>query len=353
MKKKDKKKFKRKDVRLQNISIDDLEAFENDGFPNDKRASQKLADKAETSSKSNLQLKRGRVLEVKTNNTCSVKIDGQKISCIIGGRLKQMNYDTRSLVAVGDYVNVDMFEVPRIEEILPRQNSLSRFSEDSYQKEVILASNIDQIIITASVREPDLNLGLVDRYICAGRIAEIETVICVNKIDLAESRHELEDKLNFYKENGIIVIFTSIQTGEGMEELRTILQNKESVFSGHSGVGKSSLINFLQPDLNLKVSHVSDYTSKGIHTTTSSRLIEWKFGGYLVDTPGIKTFGLQREDKEKIYRIFPGVDVLSAKCKFADCSHDHEMDCAVKMAVEKGFFPLERYHSYLRIIESL
>ncbi len=353
MKKKDKKKFKRKDMRFKNINIDDLEAFEEDEILEDKRALKKLLEKSETSQKSNLKLKKGRVLEVKTNNTCLVKIDKEKIECILGGRLKQLNYDTRTLVAVGDYVNVDFSEEPRIEEILPRKNCLSRYSEDNFQKEVILAANVDQVIITASAQEPDLNLGLVDRYICAGRIAEIQTIICVNKIDLEDDIDELKNRLDFYQKNDIEVIFTSIKTAAGMAELKAILKDKESVFSGHSGVGKSSLINFLQPSLNLKVSEVSDYTSKGVHTTTSSKLIEWDFGGYLVDTPGIKTFGLHREDKEKIYRKFPGIDVLRIYCKFADCSHDHEIGCAVKKATEKGLFPVERYQSYLRIIESL
>ncbi|MCF7793456.1 MAG: ribosome small subunit-dependent GTPase A [Candidatus Cloacimonetes bacterium] len=353
MKKKDKKKFKRQDMRFQNINIDDLEAFEEDEVLEDKRASKKLLEKGETSQKSNLELKKGRVLEVKSNNTCQVNFAGENIECILGGRLKQLNYDTRTLVAVGDYVNVDFSEKPRIEEILPRKNSLSRYSEENFQKEVILAANVDQVIITASAKEPDLNLGLIDRYICAGRIANIKTIICVNKIDLEKDVDELKSRLKFYRENDIKVIFTSIQTGKGMDKLKNILQNKESVFSGHSGVGKSSLINFLQPRLNLKVSEVSDYTSKGVHTTTSSKLIEWDFGGYLVDTPGIKTFGLHREDKEKIYRIFPGIDVLFNACKFADCSHNHEIGCAVKKAVENEEFPVERYQSYLRIIESL
>lgn len=353
MKKKDKKKFKRTDMRFQNINIDDLEAFEDDEILEDKRASKKLLEKSETSQKSNLELKKGRVLEVKSNNTCLVKLDDEKIECILGGRLKQLDYDTRTLVAVGDYVNVDVSDDPRIEEILSRKNCLSRFSEENFQKEVILAANVDQVIITASVKEPDLNLGLIDRYICAGRSSNIETIICVNKIDLEKNIEELYKRLEFYRKNDIEVIFTSIKTGEGMKKLKSIMKNKESVFSGHSGVGKSSLINFLQPSLDLKVSEVSDYTSKGMHTTTSSKLIEWDFGGYLVDTPGIKTFGLHREDKEKIYRIFPGIDVLFSSCKFADCSHDHEIGCAVKRAFEEGEFPEERYQSYLRIIESL
>lgn len=353
MKKKDKKKFKRRDIRLQNINISDLESFEDNEILEDNRASKKLPGKAETSQKSNLELKKGRVLEVNTNYTCLVKFTDLKKECFLSGRLKQLNFDTRTIVAVGDYVNVDFSEEPRIEEILPRTNSLSRYSEDSFQKEVILAANVDQVIITTSAREPDLNLGLIDRYICASRIAQIKAIICVNKIDLETQPERLSSQMQFYRNNGIEVIFTSVKTGAGLKELKAILKNKESVFSGHSGVGKSSLINYLQPGLNLKVTEVSDYTNKGVHTTTSSKLIEWDFGGYLVDTPGIKTFGLQREDKKKIYRIFPGINELFEDCQFADCSHNHEINCAVKTAVQTGKFPEERYQSYLRIIESL
>ncbi|HPR18201.1 MAG TPA: ribosome small subunit-dependent GTPase A [Candidatus Cloacimonadota bacterium] len=353
IKKKEKKKFKRRNIKLQNINLDNLDSFDETEIVEESRSDKKIVEKAKSSSKSNLKLVEGRVLEVKSNHACQVKFGDEKRECILGGRLKQLNFETRTLVAVGDYVNVDLAEEARIEEILPRRNNLSRFSEENFQKEIIIAANIDQVIITVSVKEPDLNFGLIDRYLCAGRIANIDTIVCVNKIDLCADFAALSRKLDFYRNNGIKVIMTSTESGTGMTELKEILKNQESVFSGHSGVGKSSLINYLQPELLLRVSEVSDFTNKGIHTTTSARLLEWDFGGYLVDTPGIKTFGLHREDKDKIYRIFPGIDVLSVDCKFDDCSHTHEQDCAVKTAIEEGEFPLERYESYLRIIESL
>ncbi|MDO9577517.1 MAG: ribosome small subunit-dependent GTPase A [Candidatus Cloacimonadales bacterium] len=353
IKKREKKKFIRQNLKLQNVNIDNIDSFDDEEIVEEKRATKKTIQKSETSQKSNLELKKGRILEVKTNHVCLVDVNKKILECTLSGRLKQIDYETRRLVAVGDFVNVDFSDIPRIEEILPRRNVLSRFSEENFQKEVILASNIDQVIITTSVQKPEINLSLLDRYICAARISGIIPIICVNKIDLAEDEVELKKQMRFYADNDIQIVYTSAEDGTGMPDLKKLLMNKNSVFSGHSGTGKSSIINFLQPELNLRVSEVSDFTSKGMHTTTSARLLEWDFGGYLVDTPGIKTFGLHREEKIGIYRIFPGIDVLSQDCKFLDCSHEHELDCAVKKAVENNEFPGERYQSYLRLINSL
>ncbi|HHE37428.1 MAG TPA: ribosome small subunit-dependent GTPase A [Candidatus Cloacimonetes bacterium] len=352
-KKKDKKKFLRQNIKLQNIEIGDINTFEEDEVIEEKRAEKKIPQKAETSDKSGLKLTEGRVLEVKTNYRCVVNIDEKELVCTLGGRLKQLNFETRSLVAVGDFVRVDLSENPRIEEILPRKNSLSRFSETSFQIEIIIATNLDQLVIVSSILEPEIKFGLIDRYICAAGIYEITPIICINKIDLARNRDDINNQVRFYQKNGYQIIYTSAKTGEGLENLIQILKDKETVFSGHSGTGKSSLINKIQPGLNLKVMDVSDYSKKGVHTTSSSRLISWDFGGYLVDTPGIKTFGLHRKNKDNIPLIFPGFAELAGNCKYNNCSHSHEHGCAVKKAVEEGFFPRERYSSYLRIWESL
>ena len=352
-KKRDKKKFIRKNIKISNIEINDIDNFTEDEVSIEKRAEKKLVEKGKLSSKKDLKLKQGRILEVRSNYKCLVKIDEEDLLCTLGGRFKQVNFETKSIVAAGDYINVDVAVDPRIEEILDRKNTLSRFSDNDFQTEIIIASNVDQVIITSSYKDPRLNLGLIDRYICAAKINDISPVVCINKIDLAESLNEVKKIGKFYEEHGINVIYTSTKTGKGIEELRKILKDKDSVFSGHSGAGKSSLINVLQPDLKLKTAEISDYHRKGVHTTTRSRLLEWDFGGYLVDTPGIKTFGLHRKDKEILKEIFPGLSALAHDCKFVNCTHSHEIKCGVKKAIENGHYPIARYESYLRILESL
>ena len=352
-KKRNKKKFKRKNIKITNIELTDIDHFTEDEVSVEKRAEKKLIEKGKFSSKRDLKLKQGRILEVRSNYKCLVKIDQKNLLCILGGRFKQVNFETKSIVAAGDYVNVDVSSDPRIEEIVDRVNTLSRFSDNDFQTEIIIASNVDQVIITSSFKDPMLNLGLIDRYICAAKINNILPVICINKIDLADSLNEVKEIGKFYEELGIKVICTSTKTGEGIEKLKKILKDRDSVFSGHSGAGKSSLINVLQPELQLKTAEISDYHRKGVHTTTRSRLLEWDFGGYLVDTPGIKTFGLHRKDKEKLKGIFPGLSYLAGECKFINCSHFHEIKCGVKIAIENGTYPIARYESYLRILESL
>ncbi len=352
-KKRDKKKFKRKNINISNVELTNIDHFTDDEVSEEKRAEKKSIEKGRLSSKRDLKLARGRILEVRSNYMCLVKIGEKELTCTLGGRFKQVNFETKSIVIAGDYVNVDVSSDLRIEEIIDRTNSLSRFSDNDFQTEIIIASNVDQVIITSSYKDPQLNLGLIDRYICAARINNITPVICVNKIDLAESLDLVKQAGSFYEKLGFSVIYTSTKSGDGIEDLRELLKDKDSVFSGHSGAGKSSLLNMLQPGFKLRTAKISEYHKKGVHTTTRSRLLEWDFGGYLVDTPGIKTFGLHRNDKEKLKDIFPGMSTLARGCKFFNCTHSHEMKCGVKKAVEEGIYPLARYESYLRILDSL
>ncbi len=352
-KKRDKKKFKRQKLNLNNINIENVDQFTEDEVIEEKRAEKKIPEKSKQSAKSKMNLKKGRILEIKTNYRCLVELENDKILCTLGGRLKQINFETRNILAVGDLVNVDVSAEPRIEEVLARKNALVRYPETDFQAEIILAANIDQVLITNSVKEPELNLGLIDRYLCSAKIENIKPIILINKIDLLPELEQLKQKLHFYEELGYLILWTSAKTKSGISRLKDILRGKDSVFSGHSGTGKSSLINVLQPNLKLSIAKISASSHKGTHTTSSAKLLSWDFGGYLVDTPGIKTFGLKREDVELIPRIFPGFNELRKSCKFNNCTHSHETDCAIKRAVENQDLPAERYESYLRILDSL
>ncbi|PID28929.1 MAG: ribosome small subunit-dependent GTPase A [Candidatus Cloacimonadota bacterium] len=352
-KKKEKKKFVRKNIRLKNRAFKDVDEFCDDEVVELKKSDVISEAGNAKSQKSDLILKTGRVMEVMSNHKCRVKIDGVFFDCTVSGRLKHINFRTRTIVAVGDFVKVDFSETPRVEEIMPRRNRLARFSGHNFQSEIILASNIDRIIITASYLEPALNLGLVDRYLCFSEIENLEAIVCINKIDLCRDEEELDKSLEYYENAGIKILKVSAETGRGIEDLKELLKNKDTVFSGHSGAGKSSLINKIQPGLNLRVSQISYIHGKGQHTTSSGKLIGWNFGGHLADTPGIKTFGLYREHKPLIPKVFPGFINFSGSCKFDDCTHTHEKICGVKQAVEEGEIPEERYNSYCRIWDSL
>lgn len=352
MKRKDRKKFKRQDIKISNIEVIDPDDFLDDEVVAEKKASKRLRKKSDKSQKSDLQLIPGRIIEVNSNYKCKVKTSENVIDCHVSGRLKNLRLETRNIISVGDYVKIDIHGQNRIEEIEPRKNKLIRYTEDRFQKKIIIASNIDNVVIITSCHDPELNLGMVDRLICISRINEIQPVICINKVDLAEDLSLIKKQAEFYQENSIGVVFTSAKSKTGIEDLQNILRGKDSVFVGHSGVGKSSLINQLQPDLNLRVASISDYSGKGIHTTTRSRIFAWNFGGNLIDTPGIKTLTLHEESKELIKYVFPGIKELSVECKYLNCTHTHENDCEVKRAVQKNQFDQERYASYLRILES-
>ena len=354
MKQKDKKVLKRLKQNLSNTEIQDSDFY--DEIQSDTcQKSKRTHEKSGRSLKKNLVLQKGRIVEVKSNYLNIVRIGEEEFPCSISGRLKQYLYQTHLLTAVGDWVEVDVSAKPdyRIEIMLPRNNTLSRYTEGSYQKEIVVASNLDYLVITASWKLPMLKPGLIDRYLCIAAINQLNPIVCINKIDLCKDISEVDEIVSYYKKLDIPVIYTSTINEAGIEELKSILTDKDSVFSGQSGTGKSSLINCLEPGLELAVDDVSGFNEKGKHTTSQARLIKWSFGGNIVDTPGLKTVNLHREQKPLVPTVFPGFDDYAHKCYFRSCIHDHEDSCAVKAAVEEGFIPPERYESYLRIMESL
>ncbi len=355
MKQKDKKRLSPGgNDKLRNISLPDLDVLDE---TREKAAYKALraSHKQHDSRKNSALLIHGRVLEIKSNYLHIVEAEHQLYTASLSGRLKQFSYQSKAPTAVGDTVELDISNAPdyRIENILPRRTTLSRYAGGAFQKKVILAANIDQVIITASWRLPQLKPGLIDRYLCIAALEGLVPVIVINKADLCEDRAELDEIARYYRESGFQLICTSVVSGEGMGELQEALKDCDSVFSGQSGTGKSSLINWLEPGLELATSEVSDFNEKGVHTTTQSILLPWSFGGHLLDTPGIKTVTLHASAKAQIPRVFPGFENLALACRFRDCAHTHEADCAVLRAVEEGRVPGERYDSYLRILDSL
>lgn len=307
---------------------------------------------------------RGRVVSITPQGFC-VDHEGTQYVCTIRGALKKEKNLTKNLVTTGDFVRFEKKSdlEGAIIYVEPRHSVLSRADNLSRRKEQLLAANIDQVLITVSVVSPPLKSPIVDRYIIAARKGNMEPIIVVNKIDLLHSTSFdagfLEEEnahyqafLDAYTKANIPLISVSAETGEGIESLKQMMQNKSSVFSGQSGVGKSSLINAVT-GLRLVTRSIVEKTRKGAHTTTTTQLLPLEFGGWCVDTPGIKSFGvwdLQREDLE-LY--FSEIQSIGLNCKFPDCSHLHEQQCAVLEAVEKGEISLLRYESYQFLKEGL
>jgi ribosome biogenesis GTPase len=246
-----------------------------------------------------------------------------------------------------------------IYEILPRKNYLSRkaiktrgASFRGERLEQIIASNIDNIFIVTSTLEPDFNNKTLDRFLVACESAHIKTNIIINKTDLADIE-TLNQWANLYKEIGYRVFLTSTIDSSGFSDLAKYLKGKKNLFWGQSGVGKSSLLNILYPELNLKVGEISNYTSKGTHTTSTSVMIYVGNETYIIDTPGVREidpFGIRKEDLGHYFKEF---ESFISDCRFNTCTHHHEPDCAVINAVENDNISAERYDSYLRILDTV
>lgn len=307
----------------------------------------------------------GRVLSIMPQGVL-VEYNGELISCVLKGLLKKEKTQAKNLVAVGDNV---LFEKTSDKEgiiahVKPRRTILSRADNLSRRKEQLIAVNVDQVIITVSVVNPPLKCFIIDRYIIATRKGGMEPLIVINKMDLfddqkafdpifLETEKELyEEAIRAYSAAGIPLISVSATKNLGVDELKEAMKGKTSVFSGQSGVGKSSLINMVT-GMDIRVGEIVEKTKKGSHTTTTTHLIPLEFGGWCVDTPGIKSFGVWDLKREEIDGYFSEIFELSRDCKFADCTHSHEDQCAVQTALEDGRLSPLRYESYQALRESI
>ncbi len=284
--------------------------------------------------------------------SCSVDTAEGVYKCTARRRLTDSDTGETKPLAVGDRVKLELTGAGEgvVTEVLPRRTKLSRAQPRDHRTEHVIVANVDQVLIVSSVRRPPLRVGLIDRYIIAAEAEGLEPIICINKIDLAQPGDEHETVSQLYRELGFSVLFTSATEDVGIESLRGVLRDKSTVLAGHSGVGKSSLINALQPGLELKIAPIG---WRGTHCTSSVSLLKLDGGGYVVDTPGIREFGLWDIERRDVAQFFPRIWELSRECHMPDCTHVHEPECAVKAAVESGELPRLRYKSYVEIMESI
>lgn len=280
--------------------------------------------------------------------------DGSQIDCKIKGRFKIDGKKSTNPVAVGDNVVVKELSeqgIGLITGIHERHNYIIRKSKKLSKVYHIIASNIDQAFLIVTVAYPHTHAGFIDRFLTTAEAYHIPSVLVFNKIDLYDEeiqlRHDEMEKI--YSMAGYPIIKVSATRGDNLDVLTKALKSKVTLFSGHSGVGKSALINALQPGLGLRTGSISDYHLKGKHTTTFAEMISLDSGGFIIDTPGIREFGLTDFKKEEVAERFPEFRALMHQCQFANCTHTHEPKCAVKNALQKGEIHPSRYNNYLSI----
>lgn len=281
---------------------------------------------------------------------CVVELNGIRLQCRIRGKLTAAETSFTNAVAVGDEVEVsrDGSDGGIVEEVMPRTSLLTRPDVSHRHLRQVVVANVDQALIVSSWQEPQFWPELVDRCIIASQRSGITPAVCINKVDLAVDAMEVRDVLEPYESLGHHVITTSAVTGEGIGMLREVLRGKKTALTGMSGTGKSSLISATQPGLNLRTSHVSK-SGEGRHTTTQATMFGLGFGGFVVDTPGIREFGLSGLRRHELATFYPEMASLALKCRFNDCSHVEEPDCAVTDGLANGSVHLSRYHSFRAI----
>jgi len=280
--------------------------------------------------------------------------DGNVVNCKLKGSFRIKGIRTTNPVAVGDRVEIELEpgkEIGIITQIKDRYNYIIRRATKLSKESHIIAANLDQVVLVATVAFPRTSTGFIDRFLVTSEAYHIPAVIIFNKIDLYTSEiiDYLEELIGTYQAAGYRCLKVSAVSGEGMSELRAVLRDKISLMSGHSGVGKSTLINVLEPRLNLKVLEISSYHLKGQHATTFAEMIPLTGGGSIIDTPGIKEFGLTDFNKQEVAERFPEMRALMHECRYNNCTHTNEPGCAVLVALNEGRIPASRYENYLRI----
>jgi ribosome biogenesis GTPase len=279
---------------------------------------------------------------------------GQRIDCRIKGVFRTKGITTTNPIAVGDVVDFEMEpeqETGVITKLQPRRNYIIRKSINLSKQGQIIAANLDQALLVVTLASPRTSLGFIDRFLVTAEAYDIPAKLIFNKLDLFsdEGLEVLADYKAIYEDIGYPCYEVSALVGTNIEQVADLLKDHVSLFSGHSGVGKSSLINVLLPDLDLRTNQISDWSNKGMHTTTFAEMFELPQGGYIIDTPGIRELGVIDIEKQELSHFFPEMRALMNQCRFNNCRHINEPGCVVLEAVENGDIALSRYESYLSI----
>lgn len=289
-----------------------------------------------------------------TGSWCTVRgEDGIKRECRVKGKFRIDEIKSTNPVAVGDRV---IFEMEKdntgvIDTIEPRKNYIIRKATKLSKQTHIIAANMDQAILVVSLVFPETMTGFIDRFLVTAEAYSIPPVIVFNKIDLYDERtvEKMKYLQTIYEKIGYQCLAISAEKGINLELLKNVIKGKVSLLAGNSGVGKSTIINKIEPGLNLKIAEVSQAHHMGIHTTTFAEMYELSFGAFIIDTPGLKSFGIVDFHKEELFHYFPEMFGIVSECKFGNCTHINEPGCAVKKAVEKGEIAQHRYQNYLDI----
>ena len=292
-----------------------------------------------------------------TGSWVTVRLDdGTTVNCKMRGVLRLKGLRCTNPVAVGDIVQVEDKggDAPVVGAIEPRRNYIIRRASNLSKEFQIIAANLDQAVLVATLTNPETSTTFIDRFLATAEAYQVPAVLAFNKIDLLDTeewREQLDALKALYEGIGYPVINMSAATGEGADALRNQLAGKMSLLSGNSGVGKSSIINLLVPDAHVKVGDVSQTHHKGMHTTTFSELLDLPGGGAIIDTPGVKAFGTIDFERAQVAHYFPEIFKISDNCRFNNCTHTHEPGCAVLDAVEQGDIAMSRFTSYLSILD--
>ncbi|KGE14378.1 ribosome small subunit-dependent GTPase A [Sphingobacterium deserti] len=279
---------------------------------------------------------------------------GQRVECRIKGKFRTKGIKTTNPIAVGDWVNYELEpdqDSAIITDLEPRKNYIIRRSVNLSKQTQIIGANLDQAILVVTLASPPTSLGFIDRFLVTAEAYDIPAILVFNKLDLfsEEGLEILAEYMAIYEQIGYPCYAVSAHTGENIELIRSLLKDKVTLVSGHSGVGKSTLINALEPAVKLRTGEISDWSDKGKHTTTFAEMIELSFGGKLIDTPGIRELGIVDIEKGELSHFFPEMRARLNACRFHNCRHINEPGCVIIDAVEEGDIEHSRYDSYLSI----